>query len=236
MSTNRKRHRRYRPGALAAAMALLVALAAPARAAATVASPIRAVFLKEFSKSSYQMDRGQILVFENDDPFLVHGIAGSLLADPVAPGGSRLVRNSPYLSQGSYFIYDPLHPEMISNLTVLAGGTPAPPDTALPSGGVKVLPARAAKIAKRGVLSVRVSPSEPIDATLKVSIGGTKAGSVTQALPDALPRVLSVPLTPQAIKLARPGAAVSVRARLVDVTGKFAKKRAGRRLSGGKKK
>src|SRR5882757_2525539 len=146
---------------LAVLVAALVAGAAvPAGSSATVASPVRAVFLKEFSKSNYTMDQGQILVFENDDPFLIHGLLGSggLLAPAVSPGQTRLVRNAPFLGPGTYFFHDPAHPEMGSSLTITSAGARLPADTVRPTAGIKVL-TRAKKAARSGKIKVRVTPS-----------------------------------------------------------------------------
>lgn len=225
--------RRRRAGVLAVAAILVLAL--PGAAGATVASPVRAVFLKEFSKPSYQMNRGQLLVFENDDPFLIHALGGALLASPALPGSSRLVRNSPYLKPGTYPFNDPFHPEMASSLSVSVTGTVPPPDVAAPDGPVKVLPAAARKVAKSGQVRVRVSPSEAVDVDLKLFIGKTKVASGSGTITDAVPGVLAVFLPPSARKQVHAGTVLSLRAKLTDVTGKLTKKRSARRLGAGKK-
>lgn len=226
--------RRGRAAALSAAAAAVV-LALPGVAGATVASPIRAVFLKEFSKTSYQMDRGQLLVFENDDPFLIHGLGGALLVSPTPPGTTRLVRNSPYLTPGVYPFNDPLHPEMASRLTVTTAGAPPPPDVAPPRGPVKVLAAPARKVAKSGQVEIRATPSEAVDIDLNLFIGKTKVGSGSATITDAVPALLVVTLPPSTRKQVRAGTVLSLRAKLTDVTGKLTKKRATRRLGAGKK-
>lgn len=211
-------------------------LALPGAAVATVASPIRAVFLKEFSKPSYQIDRGQLLVLENDDPFLSHSLAGGLVTGPVLPGRARLVRNSPYLVPGTYPFYDPVYPEMASSLTVTADGTSPPPDIAAPFGKVRVLPAKARKVAKSGRVRVRVTPSEAVEVDLNLFIGETRVASGGGTVTDAVSGVLVVLLPERARKRLRPGTVLSLRAKLTDVTGKLTRKRTARRLGGGKRK
>ncbi|MFN2612426.1 MAG: hypothetical protein ABR536_03535 [Solirubrobacterales bacterium] len=218
---------------MAGALAVAVVLAVPGAAGASVASPIRAVFLKEFSKPSYQMSRGQLLVFENDDPFLIHGLGGALVAARALPGETRLVRNSPYLAPGNYPFNDPFHPEMASVLTVTAGGTPPPPDVAAPAGPVRLLATTARRVAKTGQVRVRVIPSEAVDVDLNLFVGKTKLASGSGTLTDAVPGVLAVSLPPPARKQVHPGTVLSLRAKLIDVTGKLTKKRTARRVGGG---
>lgn len=213
-----------------------VVLALPVAAGAAVASPIRAVFLKEFSKPTYQMDRGQLLVLANDDPFLTHSLAGSLVTAPALPGRTRLVRNSPYLAPGVYPFHDPGYPEMASSLTVTANGTSPPPDTTPPSGKVKVVSAPAGKVAKSGKLRVRVRASEAVDVGLSLFIGKTKLASGGGAFTAASSGVLVILIPEQARKQLRSGTVVTVRAKLTDVTGKRANERATGRLGGKPKK
>jgi hypothetical protein len=217
---------------LAATISLFVAI--PATASATVASPVRAVFLKEYSKSNYTMDQGQILVFENDDPFLVHGLLGTagLLAPAVSPGQTRLVRNAPFLGPGTYFFHDPAHPEMGSSLTITSAGARLPPDTVRPSAGIKVLtPAKRA--ARSGKIKIRVTPSEPIDAAVKAVGPGGPLGTGNLTLPDATSEVLIVTLDPTLKKQARAG--VQLKIKLTDAAGNRTKRTA-KLGAGGKKR
>lgn len=207
-------------------------LALPGAAGAIVASPIRAVFLKEFSKSTYQMDRGQLLVLSNDDPFLTHSLVGGLLTAPALPGRTRLVRNSPYLAPGTYPFHDPTYPEMASTLTVTANGSSPPPDTKPPTGKVKVVSAPARRVAKNGKLRVRVSSDEAVDVGLNLFIGKTKLASGGGAFTAATSGVLVLLIPQQARKSLRSGTVVSVRAKLTDVTGKRTAKRTSGRLGG----
>ncbi len=211
-------------------------LTAPAAQAANVGAPIRAVFLKEFSKTSYSMNRGQLLFFENDDPFLVHGLGGSLIASNADPGKTRLVRNSPYLPPGTYPFCDPLHLEMVSMLTIVDSGVPPAPDVTPPSAKVKALPAPARKVAAGGAIRIRVTPSEAVDADVNLFIGKTKIATNSAAFADPIARVISLVAAPSAKKLARPGAVVTARVKLTDVTGKPASKRITFKLGAGKKK
>jgi hypothetical protein len=217
----------------AALGAVLFAVAAlPAAAQATVASPVRAVFLKEFSKANYTMDQGQILVFENDDPFLTHGLVGSggLLSPVISPNQTRLVRFAPFFGPGTYAFHDPAHPEMGSTLTVTHAGARLPGDTSRPTAGIKVLtPAKRA--AKSGRIKVRVSPSEPIDASIKAVGGSGALGVGNRTYPDAASGVLIVALDPDLRKQA--GAGTRLKIKLTDVAGNRTKRTAS--LGGGKK-
>lgn len=234
MSSIARRRRCRLAVVLAAVAAAFPAL--PGAAGATVASPIRAVFLKEFSKPSYQMDRGQLLVLANDDPFLTHSLAGALVSAPALPGRTRLVRDSPYLAPGTYPFHDPSYPEMASTLKVTANGVAPPPDTEAPSGKVKVVSAPARKVAKSGKLRVRVSPSEAVDVGLSLFIGKTKLAIGGGTFTAASSGVLVILIPPPARNQLRSGTVVSVRAKLTDVTGKRTSKRVTARLGGKPKK
>jgi hypothetical protein len=224
--------RKIRTLALGAALLALAAL--PASAAATVASPVRAVFLKEFSKTNYTMDQGQILVFENDDPFLLHGLigGGALSAPTVGPGQTRLVRNAPFLGPGLYAFQDPAHPEMGSTLTITSAGARLPTDSARPTAGIKILtPAKRA--AKSGRIKVRVTPSEPLDAAIKAvgSSGPLGVGNRTYA--DVLPGVLIITLDPATKTQARAGAQLKIK--LTDAAGNRTKRSTSLGAGGGGK-
>jgi hypothetical protein len=218
--------------AVALGAVLLVLAALPASAAATVASPIRAVFLKEFSKANYTMDQGQILVFENADPFLLHGlIGGALLAPTMGPNQARLVRNAPFLGPGLYQFHDPAHPEMASSLTITKAGARLPADSARPTAGIRVLtPAKRA--ARSGRIKVRVTPSEPLDAAIKAVGSSGSLGVGNRTYPDALPGVLIITLDPATKQQARGG--VQLKVKLTDAAGNLTKRTAS--LGGGKKK
>jgi hypothetical protein len=218
---------------LALGAGLLVLAALPASAAATVASPIRAVFLKEFSKTNYTMDQGQILVFENDDPFLIHGLVGGpLLAPAIGPNQTRLVRNAPFLGPGLYQFHDPAHPEMASSLTITKAGARLPADSARPTAGIKVLtPAKRA--AKSGKIKVRVTPSEPLDASIKAVGSSGSIGVGNRTYSDALPGVLIIFLDPASKKQARGG--VELKVKLTDAAGNRTKRTA-RLGAGGKRR
>ncbi len=212
----------------------LAALATPAAASATVASPVRAVFLKEFSKTNYTMEQGQILVFENDDPFLPHGLLGvaGLQSPTIAPNQTRLVRNAPFLGPGTYSFHDPAHPEMGSSLTVTSAGTPLPADRVQPKAGIKVLtPAKRA--AKSGRIKVRVTPSEPVDASIKAVGPNGALGVGNRTYADAASGGLIVTLDPALRKQA--GRGVELKIKLTDVAGNRTKRSAALK-GGGRKK
>jgi hypothetical protein len=229
-----------RPRALLAAGVACAACAVPAMGAsaaraANLAQPVRAVFLKEFSRPDYTMARGQLLIFENEDPFLQHGLGGSLAAFVADPGKTRLVRNSPYFNPGTYAFIDSLHPEMQATLTVTAGTSP-PPDTQPPTAKIKVLPAAPAKFASTGRVRVRVTPSEAADVDLSVVLGKKKVASSSAAYADPVSRVILIEVPRPARKLVAARHRVSVQGRVVDVTGKAAKLHAKRNLAGGSRK
>jgi hypothetical protein len=222
--------------AVAACLACVLALAAawaPAAKAANVAGPIRAVFLKEFSRTEYFMVQGQLLIFQNSDPFLAHGIGGALLASTAAPGKDRLVRNSPYLGPGSYGFFDPLYPEMRSTLTVLPG-TPLPPDTTAPTAKFKMLKVSPRKLASTGRVRVRMTPSEAVDVDLSLRIGKKKVAATTAAFADPVTRTISMLIAESDRDRLAKADEIAVKGRITDVTGKVAKVRADRKL--GKKK
>jgi hypothetical protein len=217
---------------IAIAASLLTAL--PAVAAATVASPVRAVFLKEFSKTSYTMAQGQILVFENDDPFLSHGlIGGPLIAPTIPPGQTRLVRNAPYLGPGNIAFHDPAHPEMGSTLTITTSGARLPADTVTPTAAAKVLTS-AKRAAKSGRIKVRLTPSEPIDASIKAVGSSGAIGTGNRTYADALPGGLVVVLDPGLRKQARAG--VSLKIKLTDAAVNLTKRSAALGAAGWKKR
>lgn len=204
----------------------------PAGATATVASPVRAVFLKEFSKTNYTMNQGQILVFENDDPFLPHGLTGGPLLAPTIPAGqTRLVRSAPFLGAGIYAFHDPVHPEMASSLTITASGARLPADAVRPTAATKVVtPAKRA--AKSGKIKIRLTPSEPLDASIKAVGGGGALGVGTRTYADALPGGLIIFLDPATKRQALGG--VSLRIKLTDAAGNRTKRSAA--LGAGAKK
>jgi hypothetical protein len=221
--------------ALALGGALLALAALPASAAATVASSVRAVFLKEFSKPNYTMDQGQILVFENDDPFLLHGLigGGGTSAPTIGPGQTRLVRNAPFLGPGVYAFHDPAHPEMGSSLTITSAGTRLPADAVRPTAGIKVLtPAKRA--ARSGRIKVRVTPSEPLDASIKAVGSSGPLGIGNRTYADALPGVLIVALDPATKQQARTGAQLKIK--LTDAAGNRTKRTASLGAGAGKSK
>jgi hypothetical protein len=219
--------------ALGAALAAVAV--SPTVAAATVASPVRAVFLKEFSKSSYTMDQGQILVFENDDPFLLHGLigGGGLTAPTISPNQTRLVRSAPFLGPGVYPFHDPAHPEMASSLTITSAGARLPADIARPTAQIKVLtPAKRA--ARSGRIKVRVTPSEPLDASIKAVGSSGALGVGHRTYPDALAGVLIIALDPASKQQARGG--VQLKVKLTDAAGNRTKRTAALGAGGGGKK
>ena len=209
---------------------------APSAGAANLATPIKAVFLKESSRPDYTMVAGQLLFFENTDPFLSHGISGGLTTAIADPGKDRMVRGSPYLGPGVYPFFDPLHPEMQAKLTVTPGVAP-PPDVTAPSSKFKLLHTSAKKLQSKGRLRMRLTPSEAVDTDITVKIDGEKS-STTAAFADPVTKVIVFQLTPKQIAEAVPGARVIVKGRITDVMGQTSKLRERRTLGsgGGKKK
>ncbi len=209
---------------LAVLAALAVAATLPASASAVVASPLRGVFLKEYSKPMYTMNQGDVLAFVNDDPFFEHGVQGTLAAPVVASGGSRLVRGASSLGPGSYAFSCPVHPEMTSTLMVTDLGSPLPPETTPPSAGIRVVRAKAKKVIAAEAIQLRVRPSEPLEAEAALKLGGKPIGTSATAFPGGNGGTVTVPLDDAGLKrvtraLQGRGATVTARVKITDVFG-----------------
>ncbi|MGH2956801.1 MAG: hypothetical protein ACRDL6_07395, partial [Solirubrobacterales bacterium] len=169
---------------LALIITAAAALAFPGAAAALerISSP----FLLEYSSPTYTVDQGELVVFENRDPFLRHGLssdafAGSapLFSAPVIPRGeARLVRGVPFLrGSGTPFGFrDPAHPGMTSVLVIGPAGIPLPPDVLRPSARVRIRSGALGRVARSGVLRLVLAPSEPVDATVVAKLGRRRLG------------------------------------------------------------
>jgi hypothetical protein len=220
---------------VAAIAALALSAALPASASAGLASPLRAVFLQEFSKPLYTMAEGDILSFENDDPFLLHGIAGPVTAPTTQPGGSRLVRNASFLPVGKYSFGCTVHPGMSGTLEVVPG-TPLPADAARPSARVKVARISAKRVIGGGAIQIRVAPSEPAEAETKVFAGRKLIGTSSVALPTGARGSVSV--TPSergekllAGRLSRGALKLTARTTVTDLVGNAVKVTKSRRVA-----
>lgn len=217
---------------LAGAAALAISATLPAAAPAQFASPIRAVFLKEYSRQNYVINQGEILAFENDDPFLFHGVAGPGFSAPVIPPGSTsLVRRALYLVPGTYPIADPKNPSMTSSLTVTSSGTPAPPDSTPPATRVRIASGGGA-VSNRGKVKVRVAPSETADISLTARIGKLVLGSATKAFLLPARGSVTIAVPPHIRKRIPPRFRLSVRGTITDAAGNFRKLRASKSLGG----
>lgn len=221
---------------LLAALAALIALAAlPAGAIAAVAAPIRAVFLKEYSRPNYAIEQGDILVFENDDPFLDHGVFSSAFRSPtIPPASSHLVVGAPFLRPGTYSFADPAHPEMGSTLTVTTAGAPLPPDGRPPRATVKIL-SKGKQIVKKNRIKLRVAPSEPLDVNVKAKAGKLVLGRASQAFPLGTPGALIIPVDPEAAARLGGSFTLEVKGQVGDVGGNTVKLRKTARLKAPKK-
>jgi len=218
--------------ALIGAVALLAAL--PAAAAAGIAAPIRAVFLKEYSKPNYTMAQGDIVVFSNEDPFLSHGLFSTAFSAPTIPSGSTsLVAGAPFLHPGTYSFADPSHPEMTSSLTVTTGGAPLPADALPPHATAKII--SSGKQVAGGKVRVRVSPDEPVTASLKARVGKKSLGKASLALPLATRGVVTIAFDPATVGLAG-RFTLQVKGTVTDVAGHAIKLRKTARLSAPRKK
>jgi hypothetical protein len=194
-----------RPLALGLVLAALFCAPPPSGAAAQ--ESIDAVFLAEYSAPSYSMDQGEILVFRNRDPFLEHGVVSDhtsggepLFEAPVAPPRrTRLVRNAPFLTDGSYPFHCPVHPEMTATLVVTANGEPLPPDSIAPTAVVKVQTKRLGALLNRRRLRLAVNPSEAEDVALSVRAGGIALASPQRTYVVPGPRTLEVRIRRRAV-------------------------------------
>lgn len=217
-----------------AALALLAAL--PAAAAGAVAAPVRAVFLKEYSKPEYAIAQGDILVFENDDPFFTHGVFSSAFSSPVINAlTTHLVIGAPFLRAGSYAFADPAHPEMTSSLTVTNSGTPLPLDRTPPAARAKIL-SNGKQVAKGGKVKLRITPDEPIDVSLKAKVGKLALGTATRTFAVPTAGVVLIFIDPTVRKQLGGRFTLEVKGRITDVAGNAIKLRKAARLSAGKKK
>jgi hypothetical protein len=122
---------------------------------------------------------------------------------------------------------------MGSNLTITTAGARLPADGVRPTAAIKVLtPAKRA--AKSGMIKVRVTPSEPLDASIKAVASSGPLGIGSRTYADALPGVLIVTLDPALKNDARGGAQLKVK--LTDAAGNRTKRTTAIGGGGGKKK
>lgn len=216
-----------------AALALIAAL--PASASAALATPVRAVFLQEFSKPLYTMAQGDIVTFENDDPFLSHGVAGPFSSPTTPPGGSRLVRGASFLPAGSYSFGCTVHPGMTATMTIVDTGTPLPADGTTPSAAVSFPRLSAKRLSTGGPIRVRVGPDEPVDAEARIFVGRKLIGTGAVALPTGARGTILVTPTEGgakllAARLRRGGLSLKARIRVTDVAGNAFKENKSRRV------
>ncbi len=224
--------RLHKATAGATAIGLLVALAGafPAISAAQVASPVRAVFLKEYSRSNYTMNQGDVLVFENDDPFLSHGLAGGGFSSPVIPPGSTsLVRRAPFLPSGTYGFGDPANPGMASSLTVASAGSPRPADAAAPRAAIRIVTRR---ISRAGTIKVRARPNEISDVFLTARAGKRVLGTGSRAFLVPASRGIKIIMAPAARAKFAGRLRVEVTGAVTDIAGNRTKLRTAKTLSG----
>jgi hypothetical protein len=220
---------------IATLAALALSAALPAAAAAAVAAPIRAVFLKEYSKPEFAIAQGDILVFENDDPFFTHGVFSSAFSSPVIKSlSTHLVVGAPFLRPGSYAFADPAHPEMTSSLTVTKAGAPLPPDSTPPTARTKIL-SKGKQVVKGGKVKLRVTPSEPVDVSIKAKVGKLVLGAATRTFAIPTPGAVTIVVDPVVRKRLSGSFTLEVKGTISDVAGNSIKLRKSARLSGGKK-
>jgi hypothetical protein len=210
--------------------------------AAAAVERISSPFLLEYSSPSYVIDQGEIVVFENRDPFLLHGLVSDeaphgvpLFSAPVlSRGQSRLVRGAPFLSGsgGSFAFRDPAYPGMTAELVVGPGGAPLPPDLVPPSAGVKIRAPRLDKLARSGVLRVVLAPSEAVDAALVVKARGRRLGRAERTYVAAGRYGLRLKLAKRPLRR-RSSTRLRVVLQLTDAAGNLTITKATRRLTGG---
>jgi hypothetical protein len=213
------------------------ALAFPGTAAAL--ERITSPFLLEYSSPTYLVDQGEIVVFENRDPFLVHGLSSDatvagvpLFSAPVlARGQARLVRGVPFLTgSGTAFRFrDPAHPGMTAELVIGPAGAPLPPDAILPAAGVRIRSGGLGRVSRSGVLRLVLQPSEPVDAAVVARLGGRRLGRTERTYVAPGRYGLRLRIGPGPLR-DRTSAKLSVVVGLTDVAGNIATARAARRL------
>jgi hypothetical protein len=208
--------------------------------AAFAVERIRSPFLLEYSAPDYFVDQGEIVTFENTDPFLTHGLASdysfggrSAFDAPIlSKGQTRLVRGAPFLSSAGspYTFRDPAHPGMTSTLVVSTAGAPLPLDAVAPVAQVKVRSRGVGGIARTGRLRLAVRVSEAADVVAKARVGrALLRGERTFVAPSR--RVMALELASRG-RLPASGARARVTVKLSDVAGNPGTVTVSRRLSG----
>jgi hypothetical protein len=215
-------------------------LAAPSGAAGF--ERIRSPFLLEFSSPAYVIDQGEIVVFDNTDPYLRHGVASDLAiggrpafeAPVIGRGQARLVRGAPFLpfSRNPYVFRDPAHPGMTANLFVTAAGAPLPPDAVAPFGKVKIQSGGVGGLMRSGKLRLVLRTSEAADVVLKAFVGGARLARSERTYLSPGSRGFGLPLSSTRALPSRGPARVRVTMKLTDVAGNPGTVRASRLLAG----
>ena len=222
---------------LALIVTAAAALAFPGTAAAL--ERITSPFLLEYSSPTYVVDQGELVVFENRDPFLVHGLSsdatvagGPLFSAPVLPRGQvRLVRGVSFLQgSGTAFRFrDPAHPGMTAELVIGPAGVPLPPDAIPPAAGVRIRSGGLGRVSRTGVLRLLLRPSEPVDATVVAKLGGRRLGRTERTYVAPGRYGLRLRIGTGRLR-GRTSAKLRVVVGLSDVAGNLATARAARRL------
>src|SRR5262245_11140568 len=193
--------RRARRGVLGLGAAVACALVLPSSAPAQ--ATIDAVFFQEYSAPTFTIDQGELVTFQNRDPFLSHGLVSDdppagdpLFSAPVIhPGETRLVRGAPFLTTGTYDFHCPVHPEMTATLEVTANGAARPPDTRDPTASVTVGTGRLAKLLAKRRVRFSVDPSEAADVAIGVRAAGVGLTTAERTYLSPGPRTLGLRFT-----------------------------------------
>jgi hypothetical protein len=211
---------------------------------------IKSPFLLEYSSPAYVIDQGEIVTFENTDPFLRHGVASDLTvggkrafeAAVIGRGQARLVRGAPFLPHATdpYVFRDPAHPGMTANLFVTSAGAPLPPDVVAPFGKVKIRSGGVGGLMRSGKLRLVIGTSEATDVILKATIGRAVLGRSERTYLTPGRRGFGLTLNSLGPLPSRGPARVRVTLRLSDVAGNPGEVKASRLLASavprGKKK
>jgi hypothetical protein len=203
---------RRTPLCLALAVAAVLGPATPASAV----ERIEGTFLSEYTSNNYVIDQGELVVFGNRDRFLSHGLAsdsvGLFSAPVIERGQTRLVRGAPYLTTGTYNFHCPIHPPMVSMLTVASSGSPLPADAVRPGATVKIKTGALGKLVGKKKLRLAVSASEAADVSIAAAAGGVTIGRAERTYLAAARRTFTLRLTGAAAR------SIAARARTGQIT------------------
>lgn len=223
--------------ALAAALAALLALPAPAAADKQIVTCTAA---NCFSPAEITMDQGEPLTFRNADLRPVrHDVQskamapdgrGPLFSAPLLDSGMEAgVDGSQFLTTGSYPFVCTVHSGMEGTLVVTSAGQAEPrpagggggsSDTTAPELRVRMSGSKSAeKLARKRRIGAVVTSSEMADVAVVARIGSRVLGKVRATLFGGTPTDLSVKVSKRNAKLLRKGRRLTLSATATDAAG-----------------